>query len=80
MKGDEMLNQDMLDLILFTGAVYIDNKSFTQDEVCKIVAERFGLFSHAHEYPLWLSRIVEWTMKDVDDGTFIHGSYTGVWP
>ena len=80
MKGNGMLEQDMQDLILFTGAVYVDNKTFTQEDVCKIAAERFRLFSHAHEYPLWLSRIVEWTMKDVDDGTFMHGGSSGIWP
>ena len=75
-----MLDQDMHDLILFTGAVYIENKTLTQEEICKIAAERFRLFSHAHAYPLWLSRIVEWTMKDVDDGTFMHGVHFGEWP
>lgn len=75
-----MLIQDMLDLILFTGAMYIKNKTLTRDEICKVAAERFRLFAHANEYPLWLSRIVEWTMKDVDDGTFMHGGCSGIWP
>ena len=73
-----MLQQNMLELILFTGSVYINNKNLTKHEICKIVAQKFNLFSHAHKYPLWLSRVVEFTIKDVEDGTFIHGSYSGV--